>query len=617
MRVLSWIAGWLRRLLWTFAVVALLAGLLASAQRWFGYNDAPHPLTCGGVQVPDWLLDGRWVELTGCTIQLAEPEEGADPAAPLEAVVLDPQGEVVGVAQVPAGRREALAAAVEAGTAPALRGLARRTPAFMTCTPAAAAGCFRLELDAAPDRTGPVVAYVFGALVSLWLGWRAFRRRAARDRVGLDVQPLAAAVDAIHGPRVVAAGAALAVLVGTFALGLAFGAFLEPLGGGRWMIAVVPPLVFGVVLALGMAAARAWAWRPSLWTGLSAALAFLASACSLAVVRRDPLLSLVGGATWALLGVLLLRWGPVLSRPRRLDEPRLGLAGCDLVHPPPPVYPPLPGRRSVGGYALLGLGWLFRVLGILVLTGGQAVAQILPPFLIVTWPIHQLAFLAAGRLHDLRRRYASPEARQVLQSDPRAPCLLLRSFADDGMRRPLSAAQAVLRGLVTLEDSLAELLWAYGPVIAIGKPGERTPPVGAAREYVPHETWRERVRELATRSRLLFVILGPTPGIAWELRTILEAGWLERTVLWMPPVPPAEARRRGGIVAQAFDGTPVGAALGALDWSAVRAVVFRDGVPLPLFGSWSHGTAPLTAADVAIRAVVGAGGGGGVPGRVA
>ncbi len=45
-------------------------------------------------------------------------------------------------------------------------------------------------------------------------------------------------------------------------------------------------------------------------------------------------------------------------------------------------------------------------------------------------------------------------------------------------------------GAWTLEEAAEKILNAWGPVIAIGRPGEGLPPAGAAREYVAGDAWQ-------------------------------------------------------------------------------------------------------------------------------
>jgi TM2 domain-containing membrane protein YozV len=56
-----------------------------------------------------------------------------------------------------------------------------------------------------------------------------------------------------------------------------------------------------------------------------------------------------------------------------------------------------------------------------------------------------------------------------------------------------------------------------GPVIAIGKPGEPLPELGAARLYVGDADWKAKVTDMMARSRLVLIRTGSTPNLEWEV----------------------------------------------------------------------------------------------------
>ena len=124
--------------------------------------------------------------------------------------------------------------------------------------------------------------------------------------------------------------------------------------------------------------------------------------------------------------------------------------------------------------------------------------------------------------------------------DTRPPVILLRSFGDDviGVDReptvntPLSFWDAKA---LTLEEVIERALWLAGPVIAIGRPGEKLPPAGAAREYVPGGEWQARVGELIAECRYVSVVAGTSEGLLWECRMLSEARALAKVVVVFPP----------------------------------------------------------------------------------
>jgi hypothetical protein len=160
--------------------------------------------------------------------------------------------------------------------------------------------------------------------------------------------------------------------------------------------------------------------------------------------------------------------------------------------------------------------------------------------------------LIGNILYRLGKRLLALRADQAERHDPRPPVLLLRRFADDnisfGVRKPDSpfVPYSSMEQL-TFEQMLAEEAAAAGPVVAIGKPGEGLPLLGAARTYVGDDEWRVRVEEYLLRSGLVVMVMGRINGengLAWELRNVLTFVPPERVVFVVPPVEEVEARSR-------------------------------------------------------------------------
>lgn len=143
------------------------------------------------------------------------------------------------------------------------------------------------------------------------------------------------------------------------------------------------------------------------------------------------------------------------------------------------------------------------------------------------------------------KRHLAASALQVRTRDNRPPILLLRSFDDDMIGVVQEYRLSVFRrASQSFEEVLTENLWDYGPVIAIGRPGESIPPLGAAREYVTNQDWQTRVGELSASAQMIFLVVGRTEGVRWEIRTIIAAGLLPKTVLIFPPIQHKELESR-------------------------------------------------------------------------
>lgn len=193
-----------------------------------------------------------------------------------------------------------------------------------------------------------------------------------------------------------------------------------------------------------------------------------------------------------------------------------------------------------------------------------------------------LSLLAAGsRQFSRARQEMALDADRVLATDPRRAILYLRSFKQDIERAPddLEAPTGTFRredrtylpGFwinrrhTTFEEWLCKSLGKIGPVVAIGKPGERLPPLGAARKYVPDLQWQPEVLRLFEVTRFTCLVLGSSPGLDWELQALRAKGPPHKLMLVLPQRQLLEPLRR--------DGLPLNA-LGILftrDWHPVIA----------------------------------------------
>src|SRR5574339_970358 len=170
----------------------------------------------------------------------------------------------------------------------------------------------------------------------------------------------------------------------------------------------------------------------------------------------------------------------------------------------------LPRRRLVLGLAISAFGylaattWVFAAIAVL----GRASE---PSAL---WGIGLVLFAAslvlsgllAQRIDARGRRLRQRDALSVIAEDPRPPVLFLRSFDDDDVHDLTSRTGRV--GLHRTEDNLCHALRRLGPVVAIGRPGERLPEVGAARLYVSDRTWQDAVRFFLEKARAVVIVMG-------------------------------------------------------------------------------------------------------------
>src|SRR5438876_10810804 len=93
-------------------------------------------------------------------------------------------------------------------------------------------------------------------------------------------------------------------------------------------------------------------------------------------------------------------------------------------------------------------------------------------------------------------------ADELMKVDPRPPVLYLRPFTADNKE----GAPRWLH-LETQEEKLASVFMNIGPFVALGKPQEKFPTLGAARTYV-EDDWETAVSNVMARARLVVVRAG-------------------------------------------------------------------------------------------------------------
>jgi len=121
-------------------------------------------------------------------------------------------------------------------------------------------------------------------------------------------------------------------------------------------------------------------------------------------------------------------------------------------------------------------------------------------------------------------KYEIVSAEEVLKKDDRPPVVYIRSFKDDHViiaatsrARKWYANIFLWAASVSIEQELAFIMNRVGPVVAIGKPGEPLPELGAARLYVSDDEWQNRITEMMKQSRLVVIRGGTTANLWWEI----------------------------------------------------------------------------------------------------
>jgi len=139
-----------------------------------------------------------------------------------------------------------------------------------------------------------------------------------------------------------------------------------------------------------------------------------------------------------------------------------------------------------------------------------------------------LLIIIGLKLINVGRKKKARLAEDVLSQDGRPPIIYLRSFETDGIQdRGFYASR-------TYEEQLAKALRPMGPFVAIGRPGERSPELGAARLYVDDAGWQNKVQEMLPNAGLVILRLGASVGLVWELEQIRKLVDPRKVILDLP-----------------------------------------------------------------------------------
>jgi hypothetical protein len=86
------------------------------------------------------------------------------------------------------------------------------------------------------------------------------------------------------------------------------------------------------------------------------------------------------------------------------------------------------------------------------------------------------------------------------------------------------------------EERLAKTLGrCLGPVIAIGRPGEALPELGAYRLYISDQHWKKQLLQMLEQSQLVVMRLGASGGVLWEMKQSIDHLTPSKIVLYSEP----------------------------------------------------------------------------------
>ncbi len=121
------------------------------------------------------------------------------------------------------------------------------------------------------------------------------------------------------------------------------------------------------------------------------------------------------------------------------------------------------------------------------------------------------------------RRLRTMPAQTQLERDKRAPVLYLRSFEDDDLLDP-TPRMIPLGDFFPrrYEESLVKPLASIGPMVSIGRPGNKLPMLGGARLFVSDENWQSAVAHLRGHASAVVLMIGRTDGLWWEVESSIR-----------------------------------------------------------------------------------------------
>lgn len=218
------------------------------------------------------------------------------------------------------------------------------------------------------------------------------------------------------------------------------------------------------------------------------------------------------------------------------------------------VVPP-PARQPVAGWFTSAAGWsiaLGTVSVWLILCGvameffGEITGFVL---LVALSPAVVAIFPWSIRLIAKGRQMRAERALELLARDPRPPVLFLRSFQDDDLIDPSFPATNQIVP-VRYESRLVKSLKTLGPAVALGRPGEAQPELGAARLYVGDSDWQDAISYFIDRAVAVVAVVGRSQGLWWEIEFAANRVPPGRLLLFFPF--PASPSVRGSFWRSAF-----------------------------------------------------------------
>jgi Sel1 repeat len=128
----------------------------------------------------------------------------------------------------------------------------------------------------------------------------------------------------------------------------------------------------------------------------------------------------------------------------------------------------------------------------------------------------------------IRRWVARKALENIPPTEVLKPTVYLRGFKDDSAY----TQTPTIWSATTVEESLIQGLLTGGrSVVALGKPGEKLPPLGAQRFYVPDDEWQQVIGTWIDRSFAIVMVATDTMATLWEKEQIFLRGAFDRFLI--------------------------------------------------------------------------------------
>jgi hypothetical protein len=142
------------------------------------------------------------------------------------------------------------------------------------------------------------------------------------------------------------------------------------------------------------------------------------------------------------------------------------------------------------------------------------------------------------------KQYAARALGLNALNDERPPVVYLRPFGEDesmaGQVFTAVFTPRMLSGFASNEEQLAQAVAPLGPLLGIGRPGERLPKPGATRVYASDAEWKDVVSHWLSTARLIILRPGGTEGVRWEMEHAVAMARPDRFLLLFVRVKRAE-----------------------------------------------------------------------------